>query len=209
MLVLAFIVGLAVLPMITFFTLEQLSQIATIVASFAVIIAYLDYRERKKREQTLTVTDQLNFFRTEILPISETIGFDEEFDDRVIRITKPIKDLSYGALYKEYKDIILKQQEVCKSKKIENTVIKLFNALEEFSWKVILNQTEEDLALRVVHESYVQFVEFFTYRIGINRDYSQNQFEGINMLYKKWAPLISRETVDERVDRVVKRVTSS
>ncbi len=191
--------------------LENLAHIATIIASGTVIVAYLDYRSKKKKENIFSVVEQLNFFRTEVLFTYDLIYtklLEKNFDLASIRIPETLSDFDYIVSRIKYKDIFKNQESLNNQPDLESHVLQLMNQLEEFSWKILLNGTQDELALYAVHGGFVKFVEEFAARILLSRFRDKKKFEGIYKLYSVWAILISRESTEQMLQRAKREVAT-
>lgn len=202
-----FLVGIGISLSLGFLSsnhLESLAHIATIIAAGAVIFAYLDYRNRKIKENTFSVVEQLNFFRTEILVTYDSISNviqNEKGDVDSVKLPMPLDNFDYVTNYIKFNDIFTNQEALVTNLKLESKLLQLINQLEEFSWRVILNNTQHEPALHAVQVGFVQLVEMFASRILFSRFVDSKKFEGIYRLYNFWASKNSRETKDEIFER--------
>jgi hypothetical protein len=211
----AFFIGITIPLSLYFFSnmLENLAYIATIVASGTVIVAYLDYRSRKKKESTFSVVEQLHFYRTKILVTfsliySKVQDKDKNFDFKSIDLGEAIEVFDYVPNRIKYKDIFKRQRAFSETFGVRSLVIKLVNQLEEFSWMVILNDTQNESALCAVQNGYTDFIERFTSLILNIRLKDKKKFEGIRRLYGIWSTQVSRESDDEIRARVRQEISS-
>jgi len=180
-----------------------------VLAAGAVIVAYLDYRSRKKREDIFSVVEQLNFFRTEILNTSNSIfnkvkKKERDFDFSTLSIKEALSTFEFVAEYVHYKAVFERQQKLEEIEGVEEKIYELANQLEEFSWKVILSETQNEPALSVVRGSYIDLVERNAWHILFSRFDDEKRFEGVYQLYQLWAKKISRETYAEKITRAQK-----
>jgi len=182
--------------------LENASHVATIVMGFSALIVVIKFFMDKQREQALFVVEQLEFFRTNILTQFNLIADDIDLVHSNSRIDY-IKNFSYPWVYMTYREKILIQTKFSSDKKIAGLILGMLNAIEQLSWSIILHKTNKHLALYVIRDAYVQFIEQFAHHILFHRADKPKQFEGIKKIYNEWAPQISRETEEE----ILKRIT--
>lgn len=184
---------------------DAVQATATAIGLLAIIIAYMQFKEGVERDRILSVIDQLRFFREKVLGIEKQMFSEKNAPN--IPMVGTLEDFSYEWAYSRHKDIVLKQEKFISEHNLEQSLTEMFNALEEFSWNVYLHKTHEHQVLSVVRDSFIQLTESFAAHILIKRLNMPNQYAGIEDLYRKWEPTFIRETKEQKLERVNKRVS--
>ncbi len=204
----SFLLGLFIPTSLYFFPfmLEDLSHIATILASGAVVLAYVKFRHEKIRENLLTVMGQINFFRTEILEKHRIVtkyitskNLKHNFSSHRIGY---IEVFNYAWLYKNYRDMDSLQESLSNEQEGEEKIVGMINAMEQFAWSLILSGTTKDQPLYIVRDVFIEIVESFTHQILFLMADRPQLYQGIKQVYSEWAPKISRESEEEKLERI-------
>lgn len=183
--------------------LSALADLATFLGIGVIVFAYFDYRHKKKQESVLSVTDQLHFFRCTVIKLQEEVAkevkkVNPDYDFNLARLK--IDKFSYPWAYCHHYDKINMQSNL--GQEIDELITTTFNAMEEFSWSVILHGNTDHPALNAVSDSFVRFVEQFHHILLFHISTNDSQYRGIREIYENWSVVVSRETKEEILERL-------
>lgn len=174
---------------------NEIQAVATVVGLVGIVIAYTKFLADQRRESTLSVVDQLGFFRNEILTrvdkLTETIvSNDLKKEWFLSQISSGGIDRFELSHIKEVYPRQIENQSLLMAKPgMGQAVTGLLNSMEEFSWSVILNNTLEHEALYATHDAFMHMVERYTYRLLSHKTAHPKQYEGIKRVYLTWTKL--------------------
>lgn len=184
------------------FNLEAAQKVASIIGSLSIFIAVATYFNSKERDKKALVTEQISFFRKEvILEEDKFVKFvrDDRGENYVfsrVRLDEPTIEFANKNYRRESKEQIKLIREL---KTLPKQTI-LINALEEFAIRVLYGGTANHEALNALKSPYIELVEINAVVLLQQREFFNGKQSYLNTLelYDLWKKHIDRRTPEAR-----------
>lgn len=190
--------------------LDSVSQSVTILTALTVIFGIFKYYDDKNNSLVLTVIDQLSFFRNDVL--TKYVKAQKSIISYMGANYKPgtnrvgvIDKFDYAWAYPKFKKEFIEQAKYSKNELANEEITDTLNALEQFSWSIILNKNIEHSSLAVMHDTFCEIVEIFAHQILFLRLDKPKLFDGIRQIYAIWASRCDRRSEDQKIEEAVAR----
>src|SRR3989344_6719213 len=164
------------------FDLQTLQTIFSIFGSLSIVVALSAYFYKKDQDKTTSAIDQIAFFREKIIiewdGTRKYIGQQKpNFILSRISLEKPTIEHIRNKFPKNFKrqsELFLYVKKNYPNVFIDGNILTkqvyLLNMLEEFSLKVIHFKTEDNPALKSVHNAFIEMVEHNAFALLFMRD---------------------------------------
>ncbi len=187
-------------------TLDLISKIASIIASGSIFVAMLSYFYNKERNNTLTVVDQISFFREKVLAEGKVLTFmvDEVDRENVFKRIK-LDSTSSKEIRQKYPEEVKKQIDLVKKYKTFHQQLKVLDLLEELSLRIIYSKTPKHKALKSIKPAFIHLVEINVAVLLDQREVSTGNeiYSGVIELYNLWVDQVDRRTPEERIAELI------
>lgn len=196
---------------------DWIVDFSQIVVAITACIAICQFLYTKKRDRVISSVNEINFFRTQIMPAYE------DFVDKIKtsqnnpsfifpKITN-ISNFDVESIKSQGDDVVLAQfnpikESVLKDNRLERVYLDVFNKLEEFSLRVLYLKISKHESMNCVIDAYITMVEStISYLITIRVGAGKNSFTGIERLYHLWKLKADRRSTEERLKSIKAVVT--
>lgn len=189
--------------------IERISQFATVVASFSVIIAVIEYSSKAKKDQMLSSFEQVSTFRKEVIKLVNEFTSLVEKDkkdyifSRVNLNTPDIKSVIYDQRLDAEKQADL----IRENPKFYNAQIQILNSVEELSIKILYLKIENHEILNPIKNSFIYTLEICAVALLIQKQIfsGASVFQNSLNLYKKWVVDTDNRRPEERLNDLFKK----
>jgi hypothetical protein len=170
------------------------------VIILTVVIAFIKYRNSKKKDNDSTTIDILSFFRSEVM--SESEKFIEDIRDEMGSdyIVNPLRldELNLKKFTDDQKKAIQRQGKL-RSNKRASISFSTLNKLEELSLKITYFKLQNSEILLSIRKYFVIIVEMNAYYLLLARNFDENDksYSKVLELYNLWKDNVDRRTGEE------------
>lgn len=194
------------------YNLNTLQGIFGIISSSSIGVALYTYSQKIKQDKLFASTEQISFFRKEIIPASDNFlkmlmkdAHLNSYQPSNLRLSHPtlvyVKNHYFDESRKQMDFLVL----IEKDRDLNSALIQLLNAMEEFSLRIIYSETINHDSLKSLKETFINLAEQNAMKIILMHEISSNKnyYNGILDLYGHWEPEFNRTPPMERLQKIL------